>query len=62
VQLWFHFAAIINKDKMLQMIYDYDKSISRQLLNDAHTVSGDTPLHVAAEENQVDALTFLIKK
>ena len=47
---------------MLQMIYDYDKSISRQLLNDAHTVSGDTPLHVAAEENQVDALTFLIKK
>ena len=58
----FHFAAIVNKDKMLRMIYEYNESVSMQLLNDADTASGDTPLHVAAEENQVDALKFLIEK
>ena len=58
----FHYAASRNKDKILQMIYGHDESISVLLRDDAMTISGDTPLHVAAEYNQVDALKILIKR
>jgi len=58
----FHYAASRNKEKILQMIYEYNEPISKLLRDDADTISGDTPLHVAAETNQVDSLKFLITK
>ena len=58
----FHYAASINKEKLMQMIYAYNESISLQLLDDANTLSHYTPLHFAAKTNQVDALRFLIAK
>jgi len=56
----FHYAASRNRENILQLIHGYDESFSSLLCNDAKTISHDTPLHVAAETNQVDALTFLV--
>ena len=57
----FHLSAAINKEKIMQMIYDYDVPSAEQLLDDVDQ-SDNTPLHYAARYYQDEPLIFLMDK
>ena len=56
----FHCAVSRNRQKILEMLYAYDESVALLMHDDTDTISGNTPLHSAAKNNQVESIRYLV--